>query len=334
MAKLLSFSLSDVNFKTLYSSDLNRCVETLKIVMEGEYLLNNKIEPIITSELREKNCGIYEGKKISLMREDMIKSNKNMREYKPQGGESWLDVFIRSKTFLNDLIKNYVKKDFVDPTLIDTDYYLSSISKQFEQKLTLTENKPKMNNNTIKVNHPHKTINFKKQYIQGGDNKKFNRDNTISGGLVEDSFMDNPDKEKNDIITIIEKKQVQPYKLSEIKYEYYFLTKDFNSLLVNKEISKKIKFHYNGFNLNNNLPRILILSHSGFILEFLNVIRQRKKVSPKFISDTKQTALFVIKIYCFVCGGVCYSKSKDCQLEYDLIVYNNTNHLGKKVIID
>lgn len=81
------------------------------------------------------------------------------------------------------------------------------------------------------------------------------------------------------------------------------------------------------------MSRVLVITHGGFIMEFLNVIRNRKKLAIKFENNSKFSSIYVIKIYCFTCGGKCKinSNKSDCRLEYDLIVYNNTTHLGKKV---
>jgi hypothetical protein len=39
-------------------------------------------------------------------------SGFNLRAFKPEGGESWEDVLKRATEVLNELIINYVKKDY------------------------------------------------------------------------------------------------------------------------------------------------------------------------------------------------------------------------------
>lgn len=324
MAELLSIRLSEVNFKYIYSSDLIRTKQTLDyITNENEYIKSNTTQKEIRSDLREKNCGVYEGKSVSLYRDDLKKLNKTMREFKPEGGESWLEVYIRAKTFMNELIITHVKKDFIEDES-------SNIVLSFENKVMITNNNGSYNKNMTVTNRQSIGI-MKKKYISSQNDQPFQRDNTISKGLVEDSFIDNV----NSVNNTKNVKKIEKYKLKQVKFEYFFLTKDVKcDIKPNKDYIKRIKFNYNGYNIDNILPRILIMSHSGFIHEFLNVIRQRKGISFKYIHESKFTCLYVIKIYCIICGGVCYSKSKECHLEYDVIVYNSTSHFGKKIEID
>lgn len=103
---------------------------------------------------------------------------------------------------------------------------------------------------------------------------------------------------------------------------------DINQLFSNENFCKKISKIYKGFNSDLNFPRVLVVSHSGFIMEFLNNIRIRKNIRLKFINDSLPTSLYIIKIYCVNCGSMCYSKDEKCKLEYDMIIYNNVDHLN------
>lgn len=103
---------------------------------------------------------------------------------------------------------------------------------------------------------------------------------------------------------------------------------DLNQLFSNENFCKKISKIYKGFNSDLNFPRVLLVSHSGFIMEFLNNIRIRKNIRLKFINDSLPTSLYIIKIYCVNCGSMCYSKDEKCKLEYDMIIYNNVDHLN------
>ena len=55
------------------------------------------------------------------------------------------------------------------------------------------------------------------------------------------------------------------------------------------------------------------------------------EVRIKFINDSKHTCLYIIKIYCINCGSICYSKNDYCKLEYDVILFNNTDNLGEVI---
>jgi hypothetical protein len=103
---------------------------------------------------------------------------------------------------------------------------------------------------------------------------------------------------------------------------------DLNQLFTNENFCKNISKIYKGFNPEINFPRVLIVSHSGYIMEFLNSIRLRKSIRMKFINDSLPTSLYILKIYCVNCGSVCYSKDENCKLEYDMIIYNNVDHLN------
>lgn len=103
---------------------------------------------------------------------------------------------------------------------------------------------------------------------------------------------------------------------------------DLNQLFTNENFCKKISKIYKGFNSDLNFPRVLVVSHSGFIMEFLNNIRIRKNIRLKFINDSLPTSVYIIKIYCVNCGSMCYSKDEKCKLEYDMIIYNNVDHLN------
>jgi len=65
-------------------------------------------------------------------------------------------------------------------------------------------------------------------------------------------------------------------------------------------------------------------------MEFLNSINIRKNLKIRFVKDAKQSSLYIITIYCGVCGSVCYSKNEKCFLEYDNILLNSVDHLGIK----
>lgn len=88
---------------------------------------------------------------------------------------------------------------------------------------------------------------------------------------------------------------------------------------------------YRGYDPDLKFPRVLLITHGGFIMEFLNSIRQRKNIRIKFVNDSKQSALYIIKIYCVSCGAICYSKDRDCRLDYDVILFNDIEHLGTLV---
>ena len=91
-------------------------------------------------------------------------------------------------------------------------------------------------------------------------------------------------------------------------------------------IIDKISIPFNGFQIEKSFKRILVLTHGGFIMETLNAIRTRKNQELRFINDAKNTALYVLKIFCEVCGNICSNSSK-CKMYYDFLIINDISHL-------
>jgi hypothetical protein len=84
---------------------------------------------------------------------------------------------------------------------------------------------------------------------------------------------------------------------------------------------------FKGFTNEIGLKRVLVVTHPGFIMELLNSIRIRKNIRPKFLNDSRATSLYIFRIYCTNCGANCYSKGSKCELQYDMVIYNDTTHL-------
>ncbi len=92
------------NYKTdaIYSSDLTRAVDTLKPLS----LLTN-IKIITTSDLRELDCGEWEGERIS----DLINNSIYLKwrdddpTIKIPGGESFLELIKRARKILDKIVE-------------------------------------------------------------------------------------------------------------------------------------------------------------------------------------------------------------------------------------
>jgi broad specificity phosphatase PhoE len=89
--------LKDTHFDAIYCSDLQRCVDTAKPIIA----LHTKTPVIYTKELRERKGGSYEGKYLDLDFWETLPGTELTRKY--PGGESWQEVKLRLKPFLNDL---------------------------------------------------------------------------------------------------------------------------------------------------------------------------------------------------------------------------------------
>ena len=92
-------------FDVIYSSDLQRCLDTA-----GPIRRKFPNAPFVTDELlRERKGGSFEGKPLSL-----LNGHRELGDWYsfrlPDGGESWDDVRLRQIPFLNSLFAKYSNK--------------------------------------------------------------------------------------------------------------------------------------------------------------------------------------------------------------------------------
>ncbi|OPZ85859.1 MAG: Phosphoserine phosphatase 1 [Firmicutes bacterium ADurb.Bin419] len=104
-AKRLGESLKDINFDVIYSSPLDRAIETAKCI-NGES--NTKI--VLIESLKEMGFGIWEGMEHSKIKELYPEQYTNFWErphlYKPQeNGESFEELLVRVKKAWDEILK-------------------------------------------------------------------------------------------------------------------------------------------------------------------------------------------------------------------------------------
>lgn len=354
MADLIGIRLKDVEFDKIYVSDLLRTVQTSKFILKYNKCKNVEY----TKELRERNLGDLEGKTSQAYKESLEKSGEKPRLFTPNNGESWKNVFVRIKRFLNLVINSYINSSSIGMELNKQISEMTNNSKftnDFMNSVQININKK--NSTQISDIKSKESKESKEQIVKSNtikvDDKKFEfkLNDTIKGGALDDSFAEDHNfniiiknnrevNEKNDKtnknviksnkFTFKEDKN-NITKNNEKKYEYYFLTRNINDILNDKESLEYIEKKYIGYN-KSTLKRVLLVTHGGLIMELLNVIRHKKGISPKHLNDTKFTGLYCVRIYCGVCGGECEDK-KDCYLEYDFVIFNSSSHLGKKIEI-
>lgn len=104
-AKKLALRLKKEKFDVIFSSDLKRAKDTTK-----EILKYHKVPVFYTKELRERNHGEYEGKKRAEYLHKVKGSHYFSLDGKPKGGESFREMGIRVKKFLNKTHKRYFGK--------------------------------------------------------------------------------------------------------------------------------------------------------------------------------------------------------------------------------
>jgi hypothetical protein len=90
---------------------------------------------------------------------------------------------------------------------------------------------------------------------------------------------------------------------------------------------------YIGYN-ENETNRILIVTHSGFITEMINLIRKLWNLKPTEKTNVSNCGLYVIRIYCLNCGpfSLC-NDEQSCRdtkkiLEFDFLLSNDVSHLN------
>lgn len=92
--QLLARRLKDEKFDLIVSSDLLRAVETTKLIAQ-----HHSCPVEYTSDFRERSSGIYEGRRfVDYQSEYKAASesfSKNPEEFRPENGESMLDVYDR-----------------------------------------------------------------------------------------------------------------------------------------------------------------------------------------------------------------------------------------------
>ena len=99
----LSHRLKDVEFEYIYSSPLERALETAKLI-KG----NRDIEIRILDDLREIGFGSWEGMKFDIIKErypdefDIYLNKPHL--YKPVDGESFEEVYRRVESVLNKIL--------------------------------------------------------------------------------------------------------------------------------------------------------------------------------------------------------------------------------------
>lgn len=108
-AKKLALRLSEESFNKIYCSDAERAKETASEIIK----FHPHVPIEYTEELREMNSGKSVG--LSWGEHARIKeeSKEGFAKFKPEGGESIMDVVIRTNNFLNKLHKNHKRENIL-----------------------------------------------------------------------------------------------------------------------------------------------------------------------------------------------------------------------------
>lgn len=104
--KKLALRLKDKKIDVVFSSDLKRAKDAAKEIIR---LHNVPVHYI--PELRERNFGIFEGRLIEKYKKSQKESGLSRAEFRPEGGESSIDIKKRVQEFLSKVFKEYKGKD-------------------------------------------------------------------------------------------------------------------------------------------------------------------------------------------------------------------------------
>ena len=105
-AKKLAHCLKNEKIDVIYSSDMKRAKDTAK-----EIAKYHKAPVIFTREIRERHYGKLEGRKGEEMKKLRIKSGKPRYLFRPDGGESFVDLTERADKFLKKIYKKHKGKN-------------------------------------------------------------------------------------------------------------------------------------------------------------------------------------------------------------------------------
>jgi hypothetical protein len=82
---------------------------------------------------------------------------------------------------------------------------------------------------------------------------------------------------------------------------------------------------FSGFKNDTDMSRLLLVTHGGVIMELNNVIYKYKGIDMVGKNNSFNCGLYVIKIYCLMCGNTC-KNLLTCKLEFDYILFNDNKH--------
>jgi probable phosphoglycerate mutase len=103
-AQVLGRRLAETTFDRYYVSDLGRTRETFQAIASQWKLFDAASAPVVYSSLlREKAGGVAEGGPLSALHDAQKKSGLPIRDFKPQKGESWKDVYARAGQLLRQV---------------------------------------------------------------------------------------------------------------------------------------------------------------------------------------------------------------------------------------
>jgi hypothetical protein len=279
----------------------------------------------------------------------MQKFQVDERFFKPPGGENSLDVFSRARKFLLNLINENVKSEFVK------NFKDESFSLNFNEKFKAMCDIGKKEIDFF--SHKGDNENFRISIEMLPDMQTENKILEEKENLVARSFAMVEEEQKivlnsaeDEILTRKEKAESNFFSFLSLDHEakkiltdkkFYDLNKidvyekkEIETAIEKFDLSQLEKLPYSGYNASENVKRILIVSHSGFISEMINVIKLITNIKLHDKHHTINTGLYVIRIFCKHCGISTKCKNEiecskdDYELEFDFVLENDISHLA------
>ena len=102
-AKIAARALKDEMFDQAWSSDLKRCVDTAKYILE----FHSDLKLQLTTDLREVNYGEFQGRTGAEIRAFFDRHGGYTETSRVPGGESQLEMSTRTLYFVNGLFKRF-----------------------------------------------------------------------------------------------------------------------------------------------------------------------------------------------------------------------------------
>jgi broad specificity phosphatase PhoE len=94
--------LKDFRIDQIIASPMRRAQDTA-VAIARQHQLKVKTTPLIV----EWNCGVLDGVSAEVFRKKLQESNVPLSSFRPEGGETLLEVRQRAASFLSDLTTNY-----------------------------------------------------------------------------------------------------------------------------------------------------------------------------------------------------------------------------------
>ncbi len=104
-AKKLAQRLKNEKIDVIFSSDLQRAKDTTKEIAKF-----HKVPIYYVPELRERAQGIFEGEAYEELYKARKESGISRVEFRPEGGENYIDIKKRAEKFLNEVFDKYKGK--------------------------------------------------------------------------------------------------------------------------------------------------------------------------------------------------------------------------------